>query len=36
MKVRKAVGIPVEIWKSMSEEGVEWLTGLLMLSLRPQ
>jgi len=39
MKVGKVVGpdsIPVEIWKSLGEEGVKWLTDFLMLSLRLQ
>jgi len=34
MKVGKAVGpdsIPVEIWKSLGEEGLDWLTNLFIV-----
>ena len=39
MKSGKAVGpdsIPVEVWKSLGEDRVAWLTDFKMLSLRPQ
>jgi len=37
MMVGKAVGpdnIPVEIWKSLGEEGVEWLTDFFNVILK--
>jgi len=37
MKVGKAVGpdsIPVEIWKSLGDEGVEWLTNFFNVILK--
>ena len=37
MKSGKAVGpdsIPVEVWKSLGEDGVAWLTNFSMLFLR--
>jgi len=39
MKVGKAVGpnsIPVEIWKSLGEEGIEWLTDLFNIILKTE
>jgi len=36
MKSGKAVGpdsIPVEVWKSLGEEGVAWLTGFFQCYL---
>jgi len=37
MKSEKAVGpdlIPVEIWKSLGEEGIDWLTDLFNVIFR--
>jgi len=39
MKNGKAVGpdnIPVEVWKSLGEDGVAWLTDFFNVILRPQ
>ena len=37
-KAEKAIGldgIPVEIWKTLGGEGLDWLMAYLLLSLRP-